>query len=76
MVKLQPSKLIMTVRFCPPAFWKFTLIGNLIPIIGEKYHRTIYLGSKKGVTKEELLLEKLVKICLVDLQGNVPLQIF
>lgn len=36
----------------------------------------ISLGSKKGVTKEELLLEKLVKICLVDLQGNVPLQIF
>jgi hypothetical protein len=34
------------------------------------------LQKNKGVTKEEFLLEKLVKTCQVDLQGNVPLQIF
>ncbi len=28
-----------------------------------------------GVTKEEFLLSRLVKTCLVDLQGNVPLPI-
>ena len=76
-VKLQPSKLIMRVRFSLLALNVFSSKYFIYNSDNVEIKKKIYIYINiLGVTKEEFLLSRLVKTCLVDLQGNALLPIF